>query len=444
VTALLLVAIVVLIAVNGYFVAGEFALVRARRGPIEELAAEGKASARRALAMLDDLNQYLSACQFGITLASLGIGFLGEPAIADIVDPWLGDSVSHGLRTTISIVIAYVVVTAVHVTTGEQVPKIYSIIKADHVILWVGRPLIAFERVMRPFISALNGASNTLLRMLRVDPDKANEEGATPEELRVLIAQGRAGGQLDVGESTMLEGVFQLHEQEARQVMTPIPAVVTVDTSEDVQTALNRCIESGHTRLVVTEDENQDRVRGVVHSNSLARVYMTEGPQASIVSAVRDALIVPETKPLDDLLADLQRRRMSLAVVIDEYGRVAGIVTVEDIVEEVVGEIDDETDPAGGDIRRLADGDWYVRGHVAVTDLEDHGLDLPVDTDAYNSVGGFVFASLGRLPRRGDTVQSNGYSIRVESVRDNRIESVRIRERQAPRPAPRPGDGSSA
>ena len=257
------------------------------------------------------------------------------------------------------------------------------------------------------------------------------EEGGTPEELQVLIAQALAGGKLDPGEAGMLTGVFHLHEQEARQVMTPIPAVITVDTSEDVETALRRCVSSGHTRLVVTEDDNSDRVRGIVHANSLAQRCSTEGPSAAIDALVTEAPIVPETKPLDDLLADLQRQRSSMAVVIDEYGRVAGIVTVEDIIEEVVGEIDDETDPAGGEIRRLANGDWFVRGHVAVTDLLDHGLELPVDSDAYNSVGGFVFSELGRLPKRGDTVAANGYSIRVESVHDNRIEAVRIRERRA-------------
>lgn len=245
----------------------------------------------------------------------------------------------------------------------------------------------------------------------------------------MLIASARTGGKLDVGEAGMLEGVFHLHEQEARQVMTPIPAVVTVDLSEDVETALRRCVSSGHTRLVVTEDDNRDRVRGIVHSNSLARLLLADGPGASIEPAVRETPIVPETKPLDDLLADLQRERSSVAVVIDEYGRVAGIVTVEDIIEEIVGEIVDETDPAGGEVRRLANGDWFVRGHVAVTDLEDYGLHLPVDSDAYNSVGGFVFAELGRLPRRGDTVKADGYSIRVESVRENGIEAVRIRER---------------
>jgi CBS domain containing-hemolysin-like protein len=216
--------------------------------------------------------------------------------------------------------------------------------------------------------------------------------------------------------------------------MTPIPAVVTVDVSQDVQTALRKAISSGHTRLLVTEDENPDRVRGIVHANALADLLMREGPSASIEPIVHDAPIVPETKPLDDLLAELQRAHTSMAVVVDEYGRVVGVVTVEDIVEEVVGEIADETDPAAGEIRRLAGGDWFVRGHVAVTDLADYGLHLPVDSDAYNSIGGFVFAQLGRLPRRGDTVTANGYSIRVESVRDNRVEAVRIRERT---PSPR-------
>ena len=258
------------------------------------------------------------------------------------------------------------------------------------------------------------------------------EEGETPEELKVLIQQSLTGGKLDPGEAGMLTGVFHLHEQEARQIMTPAPAIVTVDLSENVETALRRCVSSGHTRLVVTEDENHDRVKGIVHANALAQLLLTEGPAATIDGLVREAPIVPETKPLDDLLADLQRHRTSLAVVIDEYGRTAGIVTVEDIIEEVVGEIDDETDPLGGAVRRLANGDWFVRGHVAITDLEDYGLELPVDSDAYNSVGGFVFGELGRLPKRGDTIEHNGYSIRVESVRENRIEAVRIRERAAP------------
>jgi len=199
-----------------------------------------------------------------------------------------------------------------------------------------------------------------------------------------------------------------------------------------VETALQLCVSSGHTRLVVTEDEDRDRVRGIVHVSELVRLYMQQGPRAPIEPIVHDALIVPETKPLDDLLADLQRQRASMAVVVDEYGRVVGVVTVEDIIEEVVGEISDETDPSTGEVRRLANGDWFVRGHVAISDLADYGLRMPEDSDAYNSIGGYVFGELGRLPRRGDTVNADGYSIRVESVRDNRIESLRIRERRQP------------
>jgi CBS domain containing-hemolysin-like protein len=434
-TALLLLAVLVLVFLNGFFVAAEFALVRVRRGRLEEMADEGRPRARLVLRQLDELSLYLAACQFGITLTSLGIGFLGEPAIASIFENLLGDRVSHDVSLVISVALAYAIATSLHITVGEQVPKIYAINRAEKMAQWIARPLQIFTRVFRPAIHVLNVVSNWMLRLLGIKATSEFDEGGSPEELKMLIAQSLTGGKLDPGEAGMLTGVFHLHEQQARQVMTPAPAVVTVDLSEDVETALRRCISSGHTRLVVTEDENHDRVKGVVHANQLAQLLLMDGPQAHIDDLVREAPIVPETKPLDDLLADLQRQRSSLAIVIDEYGRTAGIVTVEDIIEEVVGEIDDETDPLGGAVRRLPNGDWFVRGHVAITDLVDYGLELPVDSDAYNSVGGFVFGELGRLPKRGDTIHHNGYSIRVESVRENRIEAVRIRERRASTPA---------
>ncbi len=428
-TALLLLAVVVLVLLNGFFVAAEFALVRARKATLEAQGEEGRGSAATAAAMMDDLSRYLSACQLGITLTSLGIGFLGEPAVASLIEPLFEEGLPSGLALGISLALAYLITTALHITIGEQVPKIYAIQKAEPVSRLIARPLMVFATVFRPFIAALNAASNAILRVLGVRTAGALDDGESPEELRLIIQQAMIGGRLDPGEAGMLSGVFHLHEQEARQVMTPAPAVVTVDLAEDVETALRRCVSSGHTRLVATEDDNHDRVKGIIHSNALAQLLLAEGPQASIEGLVREAPIVPETKPLDDLLADLQRQRSSLAVVIDEYGRTAGIVTVEDIVEEVVGEIADETDPLGGAVRRLANGDWFVRGEVAITDLADYGLKLPVDSDAYNSVGGFVFGEIGRLPRRGDTVNHNGYSIRVESVRENRIEAVRIRDR---------------
>ena len=430
-TALLLLAVLVLVLLNGFFVAAEFALVRVRRSRIEDQAEEGVRGAGLVLRQLDDLSRYLAACQLGITFTSLGIGFLGEPAIASIFENLIGEEAPKWVYYGVSLFLAYLITTSLHITIGEQVPKIYAINRAEGVARRIARPLHYFTQTFSPFIHLLNGASNAILRAIGIRKTNEFDEGGSPEELKVLIAQSLTGGKLDIGEANMLTGVFHLHEQQARQVMTPAPAVVTVDLSEPVETALRRCVSSGHTRLVVTEDENHDRVKGIVHANALAQLLLTEGADARIDDIVREVPIVPETKPLDDLLADLQRQRSSLAVVIDEYGRTAGIVTVEDIIEEVVGEIDDETDPLGGAVRRLANGDWFVRGHVAITDLVDYGLELPVDSDAYNSVGGFVFGELGRLPKRGDTITHNGYSIRVESVRENRIEAVRIRERRA-------------
>jgi CBS domain containing-hemolysin-like protein len=371
-TVFLILAVLVLVALNAFFVAAEFALVRARSDRLDALAEEGVGGARLARRVVENIDEYLSACQLGITMTSI----------------------RH----------------------------------PEGVARRIARPLVFFRSVFKPFIAALNSASNAMLRVLGVNAEEGFEEETRSEDLKMLIARGVRGGTLDPGEAVMLSGVFHLHEQEARNVMTPIPAVVTVDVSEDVQTALQRCIDSGHTRLVVTEDFNTDKVKGIVHNNSLARLLMTRGPDASIETAVKPALLVPETRPLDDLLADLQRERVSIAVVIDEYGRTSGIVTVEDIIEEIVGEIADETDPTAGAVRRLSNGDLYVRGHVAINDLADYGMDLPVDSDAFNSVGGLVFGELGRMPKRGDMVRVNGYSLRVESVRENRIEAVRIRD----------------
>ena len=418
-----------LIAVNAFFVIAEYALVRSQRARLELMRDEGVKGAALAMQQQGNVNEYISAVQIGVTMTSIGIGALGEPALASIFKSALGSTLSHGLAVAICAAVAFLIIASAQLVAGEMVPKFYAIHRAEAVARRVARPLRAFSVLFRPIILLLTAVSDRILRVLGVDTS-LERRGGSPDELKRLIRDSQAGGMLEANEATMLSGVFHLHEQEARQVMTPIPAVVTIDVSQDVESALRQCVSSGHTRLMVTEEEDRDRVRGLVHVSALVRQLMQEGPGSSVEPLVNEALIVPETKPLDDLLADLQRQRTSMAVVVDEYGRVVGVVTVEDIIEEVVGEIADETDPTSGEIRRLADGDWFVRGHVAVTDLADYGLDLPVDSDAYNSIGGFVFAELGRLPRRGDTVSADGFSIRVESVRDNRIEAVRIRERR--------------
>src|SRR3954453_20462533 len=428
---------------NAFFVAAEYALVRARRDKLEALKQEGARGAALADRQVERIDEYIAACQVGITLASIGIGAVGEPAFAELFKKPLGDVLGHAAAVALAVVIGYAILTTLHITLGELVPKLYTVGHAEGVARRFARPLEFFTKVFSPFSHLLSGIAGAILRPFGVDPSGLVEETSSSEDLKFLIARSVSGGTLDPGEAVMLSGVFHLHEQEARNVMTPIVAVVTVDISENVEAALRRCVESGHTRLLVTEDNNTDHVRGIVHSNSLVRLMMNRGNDATIETAVKDAVIVPETKPLDDLLADLQRERVSVAVVIDEYGRTQGIVTVEDIIEEVVGEIADETDPTGGAVRRLANGDWYVRGHVPLNDLQDYGVNLPVDTDAYNSVGGLVFDELGRLPKRGDMVRVDGYSLRVESVRENRIEAVRIRdhgteEEARPDSAPQP------
>jgi CBS domain containing-hemolysin-like protein len=432
---LLLVVVPLLIAVNGFFVAAEYALVRSRLDRIEQLEQEGRKRASLARRQIEHIDEYIAACQVGVTLASIGIGAVGEPVFAHYLDKLFGHVLGHGAAVALAAIVAYLVISASHITFGELSPKIYTVAYPETVMLRSARLLQFSSVVFRPVSIVLSAAAQRILRPFGIRAEGLGEEITTSEDLKFLIARSASGGTLDPGEAVMLRGVFHLHEQEARNVMTPIPAVVTVDVSENVETALKRCVQSGHTRLVVTEDENTDRIRGIVHNNSLARLLMTRGADASIEPVIKDAPIVPETKPLDDLLADLQRERTSMAVVVDEYGRTAGIVSVEDILEEIVGEIADETDPAGGAVRRLANGDWYVRGHVPITDLVDYGLDLPIDSEAYNSVGGYVFGELGRLPKRGDMVRANGYSLRVESVRENRIEAVRIRDHEPARRA---------
>ena len=285
---------------------------------------EGARGAALALEQLANINEYISAVQIGVTMTSIGIGALGEPALASILKGALGEHAQprrrgrdrgdrrlrdHRLRA------------AGRRRDGAEVLRDRS--------RRGGRPARRRARCRRsaslfhPFIVALTAVADRILRLLGVDMS-LERRGGSSDELKRLIAESHAGGQIDPGEAGMLTGVFHLHEQEARQVMTPIPAVVTVDISQDVETALRLCISSGHTRLVVTEDENRDRVRGLVHASSLADRLMREGPHASVEPIVHDALIVPETKPLDDLLADLQRQRTSMAVVVDEYGRVVG------------------------------------------------------------------------------------------------------------------------
>ena len=430
-TAFLLVCVAALVVANGFFVGAEFALVRARRRRIEAAAAQGTTSARLALKQLDRIDEYLAACQLGITMASLGIGFLGEPAIASLLEPWLGGYMSHAVAVAVAISLSYLIVTIAHITVGEQVPKIYAITHAEVSARWVARPLEWFFIVSKPLTWFLNGVSNGMLKLTGTDARADFHESGKGDDLRVLIAESASTGPPS-REAEMLTGVIDLHERQARHVMTPFHAVVTIPSGATVRAALDLCISSGHTRLVVTNPDRPDHVVGIVHTNDLVGRFLRAGADEPVAPLLKPAHLVPEPKRLSDLLTDLQRERATVAVVADEYGSPVGIVTVEDIVEEIVGEIADETDRVALPVRRLPDGEWLVRGDTSLDDLRDYGIDLPAMSDAYSSIGGLVFDRLGRLPAPGDAVSVEGHDVRVRSVSGNRIETVVVRAPVAP------------
>ena len=423
-TWFLVAGIFFLVALNGFFVAAEFALVRARRGRLEEQAKGTKADPL-VFHELDEINEYLSACQLGITLASIGIGFLGEPAVANLVEPLFPDSVSHGAALAISLVISYAITTALHITIGEQVPKIMAITRAEATAIRIARPLHWFTRAFGPPVRALNAVSNWILRRLGVDPNAEFEEGGSPEELRRLIAESGAAGVLPPSQTEMLGGVFHLEDRQARNVMTPAPAVTSVSADATATDAARTCIESGHTRIVVSEPSGSG-VQGVLHANDVLALLVSDGPEAPISSVVNEPLLVPETRPLSELLRELRGAHVSLAVVVDEYGRTSGVVSIEDVLEEIVGEIADETDRDEAPVRDVGDGEWLVDGSVSLTDLQSHGVHLLTESDVFTSVGGLVLHLAGRVPDEGESVDAPGYRLVAEHVDGNRVATVRI------------------
>jgi CBS domain containing-hemolysin-like protein len=426
VTAFLLACVAALVVANGFFVGAEFALVRARRRRIEAAAVQGTISARLALKQLDRIDEYLAACQLGITMASLGIGFLGEPAIASLLEEPLGAYMSHAVAVAVAITVSYLIVTVAHITVGEQVPKIYAITHAETSARWVARPLEWFFVASKPLTWILNGLSNGMLRLTGTDARADFHESGKGDDLRVLIAESASSGPPS-REAEMLTGVIDLHQRQARHVMTPFHAVVTIAADAPVRTALDVCISSGHTRLVVTKPDRPDHVVGIVHTNDLVGTFLRGDADAPVSPLSKPAHVVPEPKRLSDLLAELQNERATLAVVADEYGAPVGIVSIEDIVEEIVGEIADETDRVAAPVRRLPNGEWLVRGDTSLVDLRDYGIELPPTSDAYTSIGGLVFDLLGRLAAPGDVVSVDGYELSVRSVSGNRIEMVAVR-----------------
>jgi CBS domain containing-hemolysin-like protein len=420
-----------LVALNGFFVAAEFALAKVRSTQIEPHVQAGERRARLAAHMLRHLDAYLSATQLGITLASIALGWVGEPAFAWLIEPLVSrvPGVSPALLHSISLTAAFAAVSVLHIVFGELVPKSIAIRLPRGTTLWTAAPLYVFYWAMFPAIWLLNHTANGILRLVGIRPVGEHEIAHSEEEVRLLLAS-RHGAELSEEKRGLLANVFELFDRVARQVMVPRADVVFLSTARRLEENLGVARASGHTRFPLCEGD-LDRIVGVVHIKDLFR---TERVPEDLRRIARPVKFVPESTPLDKLLTRMRSERLHLAAVIDEYGGVSGIVTLENVIEEIVGPIQDEFDAEKPELVDRGDGVWQVSGSMLVMDLEDElGLELS-DRDE-DTVAGLVLSELGRRPRVGDRVEVAGLVFEVLEVQGNRIRSLRLVHREPAPPA---------
>jgi len=412
-----LLAVAVLILLNGYFVAAEYALVTARRTRIQELAHEGNRRARAVLRIVGDPPRFIAAMQLGVTGTSLAIGALGEQALAEVFDPIVAGVIAFAF--------AFLIITFLHVVVGELVPKGLALGYAERVALAVSTPVRAFFVVFKPLIWVLQRSSEVILRALGLTPPGGEMEVYSEAELKMLLSRSTEEGELERQEQEMLYKVFDFADKEVSAVMVPRPEVVALSVELPPEEALAAVIESPYTRYPVYRGSLDDVV-GVLHVRDLFSALVDRGIAGVVVEQLlRPAHIVPETKDLAALLTEFRRTNQHLAIVVDEYGELEGIVTLEDLLEEIVGEIEDEFDLPDESIERLDDGRLRVHGTFPIDDFnEQFGVSLPIED--YHTIGGFVFGMLGRAPEPGDEVEHDGILFKVLEVEGSRIERLEI------------------
>ena len=438
-TALYLLTVVLLVFLNGFFVAAEFALVGVRRSRIETLAETGDKRARRLISVLDNLNAYLSASQLGITLASLGLGWIGEPTVAHMLE---GPLARAGVPETgihlIAFAVAFVVITALHIVLGEQAPKLFGLQRAERVALSTALSMQLFYRVFSLPIRALDRASAAVVRPLGIHADAGHASAYTEEELRHVIDMSRQGGHIQAEEQRLIHGVFKFADAEVREAMVPRTAVVAVPASAALAAARAAFKEQGYTRLPVYRERLDDMV-GVLFRRDLEDFVDGTRPADEFDAAAlaHPPLFMPATAKLGSALKQMRDSRTHLAFVIDEHGGLEGIVTLEDLLEEIVGEINDEYDEEVREqIVAEADGTFLLDGMLAVRDANRRfKLKLPEEA-GYTTVAGFLLARAGRLLKSGDTVEHEGATFRVERVERRRLRWVRL--------TPAPPEGANA
>lgn len=422
-----LVVLAILIALTAFFVASEFAIIRVRSTRIDQLIEEGNKKAIAVKKVITHLDEYLSACQLGITVTALGIGWLGEPAVASLFKPLLlkfngSEAMSHG----ISITIAFVLITFVHVVVGELAPKTVAINKAEKVSLFAARPLILFYRVLFPFIWALNGSSRLIVRLFGLKPVTQNEMAHSEEELRLILSESYKSGEINQSEFKYVNKIFEFDDRIAKEIMVPRTEMVTLSKDDPIQTFLDVIHEEKFTRYPIV-DGDKDHVIGMVNIKEVMTDIIKNPGIASktLETHVRPIIRVIDSTPISELLIKMQKERIHMAILMDEYGGTSGLVTVEDIVEEIVGEIRDEFDmDEVPEIQRIDENHYIVDSKVLISEVNDL-LGIEIDDEDIDTIGGWVLAGNYDV-KEGDTYHFDSYSFKILEMDDHHIRFIEI------------------
>ncbi|MEZ4456154.1 MAG: hemolysin family protein [Gemmatimonadales bacterium] len=428
-----LLGVVALVLANAFFVAAEFALVGARKTRLEEMSRAGDRKATLAHRAIQSLDRYISATQLGITLSSLGLGWIGEPALAHLFEglfAFLPEAARPVAAHSIAIAVAFSIISVLHIVLGELMPKALALLYPEDVSRWTAPPLMAFAWVMTWPIKLLNGSANALLRLLKIKAPSEHERVHSPEEIRMLVEQSESGGRLEEEDARLLEGVFEFTEKTAQDVMTPRTEIVALEAGLTVDQAADIVAEAGRSRYPVHLDSLDDIV-GIVHAKDILRT-LRRNPGASIRSIARPPHLVPGTREVEDVLADMKRLKVHMAIVIDEYGGTAGLVTMEDLLEEIVGEIFDEHDPV--EAHAAGDGAPLIDGSLTISDFNAE-YEAELDDADYTTLGGLLFGQLGRLPQAGDRIQVGGMTFEIVAMEGRRVKTVRLADRGVQTPA---------
>ena len=429
-----LAAVVLLLAANAFFVAAEFALVATRRTRIETMIRRGDRKAKSVLKALEDLYRQLSAAQLGITVASIMLGYVAEDTVAHLFRDWfaaLPPMLDFLARGGVASTVAVSVISFLHVVIGEQAPKAWAITYPEGTSRWIATPLLVFSTITLPFTELLNWSANRVIRLLGIKGTTAEHERVhSPEEILMLVQQSGKTGRLGAQDARMIEGVFEFSEKNAREVMTPRTRMVALPATLSLTDAADRVAAAGRSRYPVYR-ESLDDIVGTVHAKDILRALRgPEQGERTLDGILRPPLFVPGTREVEDVLADMKRQKVHLAIVLDEYGGTAGLVTMEDLLEEIVGQIYDEYDrpdaPSGGPSAGAPAP--LISGSAEISEInKTYGLQL--DDSDYTTIGGVVFGELGRLPKAGDRVDLAGATFEVVEMEGRRVGRVKVERR---------------